>query len=231
VIFMLLKQADLRDRLLALAGYDRLTLATKALDEAGQRISRYLLMQSIINGSFGCAVGLGLFLIALPHAIVWGVLAAILRFIPYIGAAAATILPVALSLAVFQGWLQPFLIIGLIVGLELVLNVGLEPFLYGQSAGVSTVALLVAVAFWTWLWGPVGLLLSTPLTVCLGVLGKYVPHLHCGASTRGISSDPLPVQAACGPDPPSARSWWDAGGPQGTSQRIGRSSWRPVPMR
>jgi predicted PurR-regulated permease PerM len=177
VIFMLLKQDDLRDRLLALAGYGRLTLATKALDEAGQRISRYLLMQSIINGSFGCAVGLGLFLIGLPHAIVWGFLAAILRFIPYIGAAAATILPVALSLAVFQGWLQPLLIIGLIVGLELVLNVGLEPFLYGQSAGVSTVALLVAVAFWSWLWGPVGILLSTPLTVCLGVLGKYVPQL------------------------------------------------------
>jgi predicted PurR-regulated permease PerM len=177
LVFMLLKQADLRDRLLALAGYGRLTLATKALDEAGQRISRYLLMQSIINGSFGCAVGLGLFLIGLPHAIVWGFLAAILRFIPYIGFTAATILPTALSLAVFQGWLQPFLIIGLIVGLELVLNVGLEPFLYGQSAGVSTVALLVAVAFWTWLWGPVGLLLSTPLTVCLGVLGKYVPQL------------------------------------------------------
>ncbi len=177
VIFMLLKQADLRDRLLALAGYGRLTLATKALDEASHRISRYLLMQSIINGSFGCAVGLGLFLIGLPHAIVWGFLAAILRFIPYIGSTAATILPTALSLAVFQGWLQPFLIIGLIVGLELVLSVGLEPFLYGQSAGVSTVALLVAVAFWTWLWGPVGLLLSTPLTVCLGVLGKYVPQL------------------------------------------------------
>jgi predicted PurR-regulated permease PerM len=169
LVFMLLKQADLRDRLIA--------LATKALDEAGQRISRYLLMQSIINGSFGCAVGLGLFLIGLPHAIVWGFLAAILRFIPYIGFTAATILPTALSLAVFQGWLQPFLIIGLIVGLDLVLNMGLEPFLYGQSAGVSTVALLVAVAFWTWLWGPVGLLLSTPLTVCLGVLGKYVPQL------------------------------------------------------
>jgi predicted PurR-regulated permease PerM len=177
VIFMLLKQADLRDRLLALAGYGRLTLATKALDEAGQRISRYLLMQSIINGSFGCAVGLGLFLIGLPHAIVWGFLAAVLRFIPYIGASAATILPVALSLAVFQGWLQPLLIIGLIVGLELVNTMVLEPFLYSQSAGVSAVALLVAVAFWTWLWGPVGLLLSTPLTVCLGVLGKYVPQL------------------------------------------------------
>ncbi len=177
VIFMLLKQADLRDRLLVLAGYGRLMLATKALDEAGQRISRYLLMQSIINGSFGCAVGLGLFLIGLPHAIVWGFPAAILRFLPYIGSTAATILPTALSLGVFQGWLQPFLVMGLIVGLEIVINVGLEPFLYGQSAGVSTVALLVAVAFWTWLWGPVGLLLSTPLTVCLGVLGKYVPQL------------------------------------------------------
>jgi predicted PurR-regulated permease PerM len=178
VIFMLIQYVDLRSRLLRLAGYGRLTIATKALDEAGQRISRYLLMQSIINGSFGLAVGLGIFLIGVPYAILWGFLAAVLRFIPYVGPPIATILPTALSVAVFPGWVQPFLVIGLIVLLELANNMAVEPLLYGQSAGVSPAALLVAVAFWTWLWGPVGLVLATPLTVCLGVLGKYIPQME-----------------------------------------------------
>jgi predicted PurR-regulated permease PerM len=178
VIFMLIRYADLRSRLLHLAGYGRLTMATKALDEAGHRISRYLLMQSIINGSFGLAAGLGFFMIGLPYAILWGFLAAVLRFIPYVGPAIAGILPSALSLAVFPGWVEPFLVIGLIVLLELASNMVMEPLLYGQSAGVSEVALLVAVAFWTWLWGPVGLVLATPLTVCLGVLGKYIPQME-----------------------------------------------------
>ncbi|MGH8056959.1 MAG: AI-2E family transporter [Candidatus Entotheonellia bacterium] len=177
VIFMLLKHSDLRNRLIRLAGYSRLTTATKALDEAGQRISRYLLMQSIINGSFGVGVGLGLFLIGVPYALLWGFLAAVLRFIPYVGPALATILPGALSLAVFPGWWQPVMVIGLIALLELTNYLVLEPWLYGQSAGVSEVALLVAVAFWTWLWGPIGLLLATPLTVCLSVLAKYIPQL------------------------------------------------------
>jgi predicted PurR-regulated permease PerM len=178
VIFMLIRYADLRGRLLYLAGHNRLTIATKALDEAGQRISRYLLMQSIINGSFGMAVGFGFFLIGVPYAILWGFLAAILRFIPYVGPPIAAILPSALSLAVFPGWVQPFLVIGMIVVLELASNMIMEPLLYGQSAGVSEVALLVAVAFWTWLWGAVGLILATPLTVCIGVLGKYIPQIE-----------------------------------------------------
>ena len=178
VIFMLLKHADLRNRLIALAGYGQMTLATKALDEAGQRISRYLLMQSLVNGSFGVAVSLGLFLIGVPYAVLWGFLAAALRFIPYVGPAVSALLPIALSLAVFPGWLQPLMVVGLILLLELASNMVMEPLLYGQSAGVSAVALLVAIAFWTWLWGPVGLLLATPLTVCLGVLGKYVPQLQ-----------------------------------------------------
>ena len=177
VIFMLLDHADLRNRLIALAGYGQMTLATKALDEAGQRISRYLLMQSLINGSFGLAVGLGLFLIGVPYAVLWGFLAAALRFIPYVGPAVSALLPIALSLAVFPGWVQPLMVVGLIVLLELASNMFMEPLLYGQSAGVSAVALLVAIAFWTWLWGPAGLLLATPMTVCLGVLGKYVPQL------------------------------------------------------
>jgi predicted PurR-regulated permease PerM len=178
VIFMLLTYGDLRSRLVRLVGSGRLPIATQALDEAGQRISQYLLMQSIINGSYGGAVGLGLFLLGVPYATLWGFLAAVLRFIPYVGPAVAALLPSALSLAVFPGWIQPLLVIALIVALELASNLVMEPLLYGQSAGVSAVALLVAVAFWTWLWGPVGLFLATPLTVCLGVLGKYVPQLE-----------------------------------------------------
>jgi predicted PurR-regulated permease PerM len=178
VIFMLIQYADLRSRLIRLAGYGHSTIATKALDEAGQRISRYLLMQAIINGSFGLAVGVGIFLIGVPYAILWGFLAAVLRFIPYIGPVVSAVFPSALSLAVFPGWGQPIMVISLILVLELASNMVMEPLLYGQSAGVSEVALLVAVAFWTWLWGAVGLFLATPMTVCLGVLGKYIPQLE-----------------------------------------------------
>jgi hypothetical protein len=178
VVFMLIRYADLRGRMLYLAGYHRLTIATKALDEAGHRISRYLLMQSIINGSFGAAAGLGFFLLGVPYAMLWGFLAAVLRFIPYAGPTVAAVLPSALSLAVFPGWGQPLLVIGLILVLELASNMIMEPLLYGQSVGISEVALLVAVAFWTWLWGAVGLILATPMTVCIGVLGRYVPQIE-----------------------------------------------------
>ena len=177
VIFMLIQREDLRNRLIRLVGYGRLTLTTSALEEAGQRISRYLLMQTIINSSFGLAVGLALYLIGLPYAILWGFLAALLRFIPYVGPFAAAILPSALSLAVFEGWLWPIVVVGLFLTLELLNNMVLEPLLYGESAGVSGVGLLVAIAFWTWLWGPVGLVLATPLTVCVVVFGKYVPRM------------------------------------------------------
>ena len=178
MIFMLLERRELRDRMILLIGYRRMTATTRALDEAGARISRYLLMQSIINGGFGVAVGLGLFLIGVPYAVIWGSLAAALRFIPYVGAFVAVLLPLALSLAVFPGWLQPALVVGLFLVLEVVTSVVMEPWLYGQSAGISQVALLIAVIFWTWLWGPVGLLLATPLTVCLIVLGKHLPALE-----------------------------------------------------
>ncbi len=177
VIFMLIYREDLRNRLIRLIGYGRLTFTTKALEEAGDRISRYLLMQTIINASFGLAIGSAFFLIGLPYAVLWGFLAAVLRFIPYVGPFAAAVMPSALSLAVFQGWLWPIVVIGLFLVLELLINMVLEPLLYGESAGVSKVGLLVAIAFWTWLWGPVGLILATPLTVCVVVLGKYVPQL------------------------------------------------------
>ncbi|HEV2056530.1 MAG TPA: AI-2E family transporter [Methylomirabilota bacterium] len=177
MVFMLLERRELRDRVILLIGYRRVTATTRALDEAGARISQYLLMQSIVNGSFGVAVGLGLFLIGVPYAVTWGTLAAALRFIPYVGTYSAALLPLALSLAVFPGWLQPALVVGLFLTIQLVTNMVIEPWLYGQSAGVSRVALLVAVTFWTWLWGPVGLLLATPLTVCLLVLGRHLPAL------------------------------------------------------
>ncbi len=176
MIFMLLERRELRDRVILLIGYRRMTATTRALDEAGARISRYLLMQSTINGGFGVAVGLGLFLIGVPYAVIWGCLAAALRFIPYVGSFVAALLTLALSLAVFTGWREPALVVGLFLVLDLVIMV-IEPWLYGQSAGVSQVALLIAVIFWTWLWGPVGLLLATPLTVCLIVLGKHLPAL------------------------------------------------------
>jgi predicted PurR-regulated permease PerM len=177
LIFMLIQREDLRNRLIRLIGYGRLTVTTKALEEASQRISRYLLMQSIINTSFGIAVGIALYLIELPYAPLWGFLAAVLRFIPYVGTWVAVIMPSVLSLIVFQGWMWPALVIAVFLVLELVNNMILEPLLYGESAGVSEVGLLVAVAFWTWLWGPVGLILATPLTVCVVVLSKYVPQL------------------------------------------------------
>jgi predicted PurR-regulated permease PerM len=145
VIFMLLERLELRDRVILLIGYRRMTATTRALDEAGERITRYLLMQSIVNGSFGVAVGLGLFLIGVPYAVIWGALAAALRFIPYVGAFVSALLPLAVSLAVFPGWLQPVLVVGLFVVLELVTGMVMEPWLYGQSAGVSQVPLLIAV--------------------------------------------------------------------------------------
>jgi predicted PurR-regulated permease PerM len=177
VIFMLIQREELRNRLIRLVGYGRLTFTTRALEEAGQRISHYLLMQTIINSSFGVAVGFALYLIGVPYAVLWGFFATVLRFIPYVGPFAAAIMPSALSLAVFEGWLWPILVVGIFVALELICNMVLEPLLYAESAGVSEVGLLVAVAFWTWLWGPVGLVLATPLTVCVVVLCKYVPRM------------------------------------------------------
>jgi predicted PurR-regulated permease PerM len=178
VIFMLLRLQDMRNRIIRLVGYARLTATTKALDEAGERISRYLLMQSLINGTYGLALGLALYFIGLPYVVLWGFLAAIVRFIPYVGPWLGAIFPVAFSLVVFDGWLQPFMIFGCILTLELVSNMVMEPLLYGQSAGVSEIAIVLALAFWTMLWGPVGLALATPLTVCVVVLSKHIPGLQ-----------------------------------------------------
>lgn len=178
VIFMLIEREDLRNRLIRLGGYGRLATTTRALDEAGQRISRYLLMQSIINASFGAGIAVGLLLLGVPYALLWGFLAAVLRFIPYVGVWLAALLLIVFALAAFPTWHQPLLVAGLFVLLEALCSFALEPLLYGQSAGVSQVALLCSVAFWAWLWGPVGLLLATPLTVCLVVFAKHVPGME-----------------------------------------------------
>ncbi|MGH7278359.1 MAG: AI-2E family transporter, partial [Candidatus Rokuibacteriota bacterium] len=178
VIFMLLERQQLRNRVIRVVGYGRLTVTTKALDEASHRISRYLLMQTLINTFFGVCIAVGLWLIGVPYALLWGFLAGVLRFIPYVGPWLGALLPITLSLAAFPGWDKPLLVIGLFVGLELFTNMVLETLLYAGSAGVSEVALLVAVAFWTWMWGPIGLVLATPLTVCIVVFAKHVPDMR-----------------------------------------------------
>ena len=178
VVFMLIRRENLRNRLIRLLGYGRLTITTKAMEEAGRGITRYLVMQSLLNTGFGMAVATALLLIGLPYALLWGFLAALLRFIPYVGSMVAATLPTVLSLAVFDGWFWPLLVLGVIVALELVNSMILEPLLYGESVGVSEVGILVAIAFWTWLWGPLGLLLATPLTVCVVVISKHVPQLE-----------------------------------------------------
>jgi predicted PurR-regulated permease PerM len=177
VIFMLIQREELRNRLIRILGYSRLTVTTKALEEAGERISRYLLAQFLINAGFGITVGAVLFLIGVPYALLWGFVAIVLRFIPYVGPWLAAIMPTALSLAYFPGWMTPLMVVAAFVVLELATNLLLEPLLYGESAGVSELAILIMAAFWTWLWGPFGLVLATPLTVCLVVFSKYVPEM------------------------------------------------------
>jgi predicted PurR-regulated permease PerM len=177
VVFMLVERQELRNRLIRLFGHGRITITTRALDDATSGIIRYLLMQSLVNACFGVAVAAGLWLLGVPYPFLWGVLAGMLRFIPYVGTWMAALLPIGLSLAVFPGWTKPLLVIALFAILEPFIYAVVEPLLYGHSIGVSQTALLVAVAFWTWLWGPLGLILATPLTVCLIVLGKYVPDL------------------------------------------------------
>ena len=177
VVFMLIGREDLRDRIIHLVGRGRLHVTTQALDDAAQRVSRYLLAQFIVNASYGIPIGVGLYLIGIPNAALWGLMAAILRFIPYIGPWMAAAFPILLSLAVSADWTAPVLTVGLFVIMELISNNVIEPWLYGASTGLSPMAVIVSAVFWTWLWGALGLILATPLTVCLAVLGKYIPSL------------------------------------------------------
>jgi len=177
VICMLFQREDLRNRLIRLIGQGRISATTRAMDDAGHRVSRYLLMQLLVNVTYGTVIAIGLYFIGVPNAVLWGACATVLRFIPYIGPWVATILPTILALAISPHWTVPILTVALFAGLELLLNNVMEPLLYGAHTGVSSMALIVAAVFWTWLWGPLGLVLATPLTVCLVVMGRHVPRL------------------------------------------------------
>ncbi|HET6409914.1 MAG TPA: AI-2E family transporter, partial [Chthoniobacteraceae bacterium] len=176
-LFLLIERQDLRDRFIHLVGRGRLHVTTQAIDDAASRVSRYLGAQLVVNVTYGIPIGVGLYFIGIPNAALWGVLAMVLRFIPYIGPWIAAAFPILLSIAVSPGWTQPALTVGLFVVIELISNNAIEPWLYGSSTGLSPTAVVVSAIFWTWLWGTGGLLLATPLTVCLAVLGKYVPQL------------------------------------------------------
>ena len=177
VVFLLIKREDIRDRFIRLIGRGHVPLTTRTLDEAGHRISRFLTHQSAINAAFGIVVALGLFAIGIPYAPLWGFVAAVLRFVPFVGTLLAMVLPAALAFAQFEGWWQLVATLALFLGLDMLAAYVVEPVVIGAKTGVSSIAMLVSAIFWSWLWGPVGLVLSTPLTVCLAVLGKHVPRL------------------------------------------------------
>ena len=186
VIFMLLTREDLRDRIIRLVGHGRLNLTTTALDDAGKRISRYLGALAIVNALYGATVAGGLWAIGrffghghgFPNVLVWGLLVGLLRFVPYVGIWIGASVPMLLAFALFPGNAVFFAVLCLILALEIGVSQAIEPYWYGASTGMSALAVLISAVFWTWLWGPIGLLLSTPLTVCLVVMGKYIPQLE-----------------------------------------------------
>lgn len=189
VIFVLLEREDLRDRFIKLAGAGDLQKSTQAINDAAARVSRYLLMQLVVNLTYGIPIGIALYFIGVPNALLWGLLAAVLRFVPYLGPFLAALFPIALAIAVDPGWTMLFWVVGLFLVAELISNNVIEPWLYGSSTGLSSLAIIMAAIFWTSLWGPVGLFLATPLTVCLVVIGRYVPQLEFLGVLLG--SDPV----------------------------------------
>ena len=193
VIFLLIEQEDVRDRLVRLAGTGRLTLTTKTMADIRARISRYLLMNALVNGGYGLAVGIGLLLIGVDYALLWGFLAALFRFVPYLGPIVASLLPIGMSFIQFPGWTGTLITVAFFIVLELVTNNLIEPLAYGRSAGVSIVAILVSALFWAWVWGPIGLALSVPMTVLMAVLGKHVPELQ----SLGIALGDEPPLESC----------------------------------
>jgi predicted PurR-regulated permease PerM len=176
VIFMLLEREELRDRFIRLVGLGDLHRTTTALQDAGTRLGKYLLMQLMVNTLYALPISIGLWVLGIPNAILWGLLTLVLRFVPYIGPAIGMILPLFLALAIAPGWSLVAWVASLFIVTELVSNNVIEPWLYGSHTGLSPFAIIVCAIFWSWLWGPVGLMLSTPLTVCLVVLGRYVPQ-------------------------------------------------------
>ncbi|MEY9324962.1 AI-2E family transporter [Sinorhizobium fredii] len=178
VIFMLFEREELRDRFIRLVGYGDLHRTTEALQDAGARVGRYLLMQLVVNVTYGIPLAVGLWLLGIPNAILWGMLAIVLRFVPYIGPVIAAVLPLFLAFAAAPGWSLLVWTAALFIALELLSNNVVEPWLYGSRTGLSPLAIIVSAIFWAWLWGPIGLVLSTPLTVCLVVLGRHVPQFE-----------------------------------------------------
>ncbi|HVJ52224.1 MAG TPA: AI-2E family transporter [Aliidongia sp.] len=177
-IFILLQQDDLRDRLIRLFGSSDLRRTTVALDDGGRRLSRYFVTQLAINAGFGAVIAIGLFLIGLPSPVLWGVLGALLRFVPYIGAPVSALFSMGLAAAIDPGWSKALWVFGLYLVVEGSIGQLIEPLVYGRSTGLSPVSVIVAAIFWSWLWGPLGLILSTPLTLCLLVLGRHVDRLE-----------------------------------------------------
>jgi predicted PurR-regulated permease PerM len=177
VIFMLLEREQLRSKLIETLGSGHLAQTTKAFDEAGQRVSRQLLMQTLVNLIYGACVAAGLYVLDVPYPLLFGATGAALRYIPYLGPFLAAVVPIVVSLAALPGWVGPLWVAGMFLVLETFTNMVLETVLYADAAGVSNVALLIAVAFWTWVWGPIGLLLAVPLTVCVVVIGRHMPGL------------------------------------------------------
>jgi len=177
VIFTLMQREDLRNRLIKLAGSHDLQKTTEALNDAAQRLSRLFLSQLALNAGFGLAIGVALWFIGIPSAVLWGILAAILRFVPYIGTFISAAFPLALALAVDPGWSLLLWTAGVFFILEPLAAHAIEPLLYGRSTGLSPLAVVLSATFWTTLWGPIGLVLATPLTICLVVLGRHVESL------------------------------------------------------
>lgn len=189
VVAMLFQREDLRDRVIKLVSAGQLNVATQALDDAASRVSRYLGMQLVVNATYGIPIGIGLYFVGIPNALLWGLLATLLRFIPFLGPWIAAAFPVSLAIAVDPGWLKLLYVLGIFVLMEIISSNIVEVVVYGATTGISNLALLIAAVFWTWLWGPAGLVLSTPLTVCLLVLGKYVPGL--GFLRMLLGSEPV----------------------------------------
>jgi len=177
-IFVLLQREDLRDRLIRLFGSSDLHRTTVAMNDAARRLSRYFLAQLAINAAFGLIIGVGLAFIGIPSPVLWGVVATLLRFVPYIGSPLSAVLPMTLAAAVYPGWAELLWTAALFLVVELIMGQVVEPLLYGRSTGLSPFSVVVAATFWTWLWGPIGLILSTPLTLCLVVLGRHVERLE-----------------------------------------------------
>lgn len=178
VIFMLMEREELRDRFIRLMGSNDLHRTTEMLEDAGARVAGYLLIQLLVNVIYAVPIGLGLWAIGVPNPLLWALMTLVLRFVPYVGSVIAAAVPLFLAFAVSPDWSMVLWTAALFAAVELVTSNVVEPWLYGSRTGLSPLAVIVAAIIWTWIWGPLGLVLSTPLTVCLVVLGRYLPQFE-----------------------------------------------------